>query len=819
MHIEEITSLVNIKSLTHVAFVWHYPGFSALPFFEDSIEFTDGVEPKMPPKISYISNKVVELMKALPAGCKVDLLSCNLDDPMFKAEVAELERLCNVDIRYSVDQTGNNPNGNWVLESDNVDVKSVYFTDAINAWSGVLASSKPAQIMATNAPTYFEYDSATKTLKLKKSCKWTEIVSEYSGMALVDFISLYDGETLDGQGFTIDLESITSWYGLVSTGIGTDNDNRNTVKNLGILGGTTSQNGGFILRSNNRYCNIINCYSTGDIFKYGGGICGATSTYVSVTNCYSTGNIGFYSGGICGTYLGTSRPDDTVLVKDCYSTGTVGDYAGGIIAAYAGTNNGNVIVENCYSTGTINRFGGGILGFFAGNKGSVIARNCYSTGDIGQQGGGIFASYAGNEGSAIARNCYSTGTIAGYAGGILGSHAASTNGSASVENCYSTGTVGVYGGGIFAHNPYSGASKDNTYSRTGIYNALDGNTVLPTTPEGIAAMTESLNGTQDPAPFVLNTDYSAYPILTAFLSVGCGNILAENYDNTALISDDDLCDVTGIITANISNISSEQFINLKSSLLDNTLTDASRNENLENLLRNDIAVVAKLFPEETEKFSDVTNLGDKKQVIKYVNVKKFILESELDVQTQAKKFLEAKASIVEELSGNITEETKQLKPEKKALSLLKKSLLSGLKDTLIRTNDSSLNEQIITTYNLSEPLPTNRYLQIITEPTATIDMSENSLLVAEFDEDQTVILRVNGKNVRLQTRLDSSGNKVIVYGGHEYNVNDRIRVSGGVDVLVSGIGSGAFQLVTRDAAVVYSTSNRALIIEKHTPPV
>jgi len=71
----------------------------------------------------------------------VDYLTCNLNDPFFQEQISQMETDLGLDIRYSVDQTGNNPDGNWVLESDNVNVKDVYFTSAIDSWTGVLNSA------------------------------------------------------------------------------------------------------------------------------------------------------------------------------------------------------------------------------------------------------------------------------------------------------------------------------------------------------------------------------------------------------------------------------------------------------------------------------------------------------------------------------------------------------------------------------------------------------------------------------------------------------------------------------------------------------
>ena len=88
-------------------------------------------------KYQSFSDNLINLMKNFKT---VDLLSCNLNNSKFIEEVKKIEEDLNIDIRYSLDQTGN-INGDWVLESDNVDIMNFYFTDKIKNWKGVLADS------------------------------------------------------------------------------------------------------------------------------------------------------------------------------------------------------------------------------------------------------------------------------------------------------------------------------------------------------------------------------------------------------------------------------------------------------------------------------------------------------------------------------------------------------------------------------------------------------------------------------------------------------------------------------------------------------
>ena len=301
----------DVSSLTHLTFVWHYPGYSSLPFFPDEDQYIHAEpieEEEGEPAVSapepykeeyrYFSNNLISMFRNLPSGAIVDLLTCSLNDPDFKASVEKIEQDLGINIRYSLDQTGNSPQGNWVLESDGTDVKDVYFTDAIDEWGGVLTTART--IVDMSGVEGFDL-SGTDTLILTQNVVWSTVMNnaDYNN---TDYIALGANQVFDGQGFKIDMGTLTGCPGLFSCSnvLGQPS----IIKNLGVLGGSTADYGGFIVRKEQKYFEVDNCYSTGDIGQLAGGICGQYAGYnngtCTVTNCYSTGDISLSAGGGCG---------------------------------------------------------------------------------------------------------------------------------------------------------------------------------------------------------------------------------------------------------------------------------------------------------------------------------------------------------------------------------------------------------------------------------------------------------------------------------------------------------------------------------------
>jgi hypothetical protein len=449
------------QNLQYLGLLFHYEGNTHIPFFEDTNQDVDYI-----PTYTYFSNELIALLTRMktikqtyhPSSppLVLDLITCNFNTNSFKNEADTISNVFGITIRYSIDETGNATSGNnWVLESHNVDIRPLYFTDNVLNWTGTLTNQinsidlENLRLISDNS-SFITKDQITEPGKtiytLTKNIFWSDI----SGITPnTHFISLSANTIFDGNGHTIDLSGVST-HGLFSTA--GDINTRSIVRHLGVIGGTIpNSNSSFIIRSAQSFFIVDSCYSTGAIISgNGGGICGrfagSSGGSCIISNCYSTGNISSpsNSGGICGAYAGNSG--GSCIIRNCYSSGIIqSSSSGGICSSYAGYG-GSCIIENCYSLGNINGTNnGGITSTFTGSLSggtlvsSCIIRNCYSKGYInGSAAGGICGNGTGDSenSTVIIDNCYSVGDISGVTGtgGICG---ALTSVNCTVTNCYS----------------------------------------------------------------------------------------------------------------------------------------------------------------------------------------------------------------------------------------------------------------------------------------------------------------------------------------------------------------------------------------------
>ena len=308
-----------------------------------------------------------------------------------------------------------------------------------------------------------EYDNDHAAFTMKCSFSWTKNT---------ECIRLLKNERLEGNGHAINLTGISNWEGLVQ--ISKDNDdgpssleNAPVIRDVHMVGGKTSNRGGFIIQAEQKHFIVEHCSSSGvihgevgnSIFVGGGGICGhRCSGDVLIAHCWSSGEIrGPFAGGITGRQVGINGGENnTVAILHCHSTGHIlGTGSGGICGLGAGHNsNGQVEIEQCYSVGEIGGDGsGGITGHSTGSSHSQVSvSNCYSRGDITGSGsaGGICGHFTGtNGGIVILTNVYASGQIMHEsAGGLIGSIG---NGAAEIKikmSVYDGAAFDMIGGSI-----------------------------------------------------------------------------------------------------------------------------------------------------------------------------------------------------------------------------------------------------------------------------------------------------------------------------------------------------------------------------------
>ena len=464
---ETVLDGLDLSNLTHMAFVYYYPGFDSVPFFYDNA-IGENHEP-VKSDWRYFSNRLVALIETVKnvtsQNLTVDLLTCNLNKPDFSEEVAQLETETGVNFRYSLDKTGNTTHGgNWVMESDDISVQSQYFTDQILGWKVVLDSTingSPGNALATGGSTTGDSSDVLEvttsgsvtTIRLLRDITWDynttfALTSGTHTVTTTNYINLAAEAIFDGGGYTIDLGTNTGCEGLFASSASSFSE-APTIRNLKVTGGTTAVSGGFIVRDDQKYVKVEYCSVNGSIDgTWSGGICGRRVGCLGeahITNCINTGEVqGDYTGGIVGSQPGK---DGISRVVNCINRGDIlGDGGGGIIGREAGRN-GKITINGCINTGLISANNcGGIVGSYCGDGGYGLIVNCYNTSSSTFSRAGGIAGYntAPSFGKVVICNNYSTGTFnTGNSGEITGDDTGKNNGNVLFYRNYSVnGSIG-----------------------------------------------------------------------------------------------------------------------------------------------------------------------------------------------------------------------------------------------------------------------------------------------------------------------------------------------------------------------------------------
>ena len=366
--------------------------------------------------------------------------------------------------------------------------------------AGMAEGSDRRQAATDNQLNCISYNDGLFTLdcdlKLESS-------SSDSDLGMDDYITLEKNEIFDGSYHEIELNDEYSGLFKIS---GDENDGPSSLKDApkvqnlymsGTIGGdpwaresgSTAENGGFIIQSEQTYFIVDSCSVSGDIRgDRSGGICGSEcSGNILIRNCSSSGDItGHSAGGIAGSHIGYNGNDGDntkVIITECHSTGDIAlTSAGGICGGRAG-DNGHLLITRSYSKGEI-RFqsSGGICGYMTGaENGHVEIEQCYSEGVIsGSNSGGITGPSTGSSnGIVYITNSYSRGDITGElnAGGICGRWTGGTFGNAGqgtviIRNVYASAQIDDSNAGGIIGSVSPGAKEINI--TMSVYNGTSG---------------------------------------------------------------------------------------------------------------------------------------------------------------------------------------------------------------------------------------------------------------------------------------------------------------------------------------------------------
>lgn len=88
-------------------------------------------------------------LKQLISFETIDIFACYFGQS--SDYIIDLETSLSINVRASIDETGNVPFGDWIMESDNIDVRNIYFNDTINDFKEILGGSTSGTLLLDNA--------------------------------------------------------------------------------------------------------------------------------------------------------------------------------------------------------------------------------------------------------------------------------------------------------------------------------------------------------------------------------------------------------------------------------------------------------------------------------------------------------------------------------------------------------------------------------------------------------------------------------------------------------------------------------------------
>ena len=407
----------------------------------------------------------------------VDIISCNMKNASLITEINSIWNQYGITINLSVDKTGNIDGGDWIMELsnnpnvNNLNIRSLYFTDNILTWKFVL---DPLDLI-----TYLLSKNCLRqaglNYKLTKNITIDFSVNIYSS-------TLTDNQVFDGNGHTIRIIN-SGLVGLFATNV-TNPINIVVIKNL-IVRAPSTYNGGIVIGGNN-YFKVYNCkfygYVQGIFYSEcyellitgSGGICGFGCNNFTIDKCNNYKSIGHSAGGICGYGC------QNFTIKNCKNFGKINvDYSGGIcgsgILSFNVSINQENTVYNCINYAKINGENAG--GIYGGSCGNVNYTNTTNTTNI--------------------INCKNKGIVDGTgAGGICGAKCAmivptfietinSSVSNVNITKCINDGDINIECGGICGRNCtfisniiYGGTTVNNSVCNVNITSCINNGNIV-----------------------------------------------------------------------------------------------------------------------------------------------------------------------------------------------------------------------------------------------------------------------------------------------------------------------------------------------------
>ena len=412
------SDILSLPNLSRVGFMFHNDGSNGVPSMfhtdkqqsnitSDSYSYklkTNTVQPRSestpqftkptPSQYVYYNSHLISFLSELKAQFGTftfDIISCSMNDPNFIAETNTVQTALGINIEYSLNQTGNGSDADWILESNGENLKGLYFTDNINTWNHVLIY---ATYTGSDVNTYINsnitYSSGVYTLQANID------LGAYN-------ILLNDGEVFDGNNYSIYPTISRSGFFITNS-----RNKATTIKNLTVD-----------YTVHDVIINDLYAYSINESSIGGGGIVRPLQSNFTLNNCNVLHpNIMMQAncGGLVGMYCSSFDIIDCTTVGSCLESGTGGLVAPNCVNFLIKNSTNNMNENQCSSEMPI----GFLVGFYCSNFRII---NCINNGSFLNGN-----SYSGEFVSAFCNNFTITNSINNDQGGYKADYCAGFTG-------------------------------------------------------------------------------------------------------------------------------------------------------------------------------------------------------------------------------------------------------------------------------------------------------------------------------------------------------------------------------------------------------
>ncbi len=383
----------ELANINRIGFVWEN-NKKTIPFGTKKYNYIKPNNPGYNYLTHYFTEELVGYLKQFSTNITVDLITCFLNTPTFYDELQIIQTILpNVTFNYSINQTGNPVQSDWIMESSGENISQVYFNSNIINYTGILAVPN-ANTLGANF-TYTETGTAGVDLVQTFTLNTDFTIDDVTGWTSIDIThsSLTDKIVIDGSSHIITVK-ITEFNGMFLAGNSlTDTYATEFANMVFFVPPNTATYINTLLMKTDNYVKINNCKAKVNADINGsGGIFGFYNTQpvkkITLTNSYAItiGNIGIYSGSLIG-YLGMGG---NVTIDCCFAivNGNLAEGAGGFVGGGLGYGPGHLLsISNCfivYNGSLLSIYSGILLGHLCGgNSGSITFANNIIIANIG----------------------------------------------------------------------------------------------------------------------------------------------------------------------------------------------------------------------------------------------------------------------------------------------------------------------------------------------------------------------------------------------------------------------------------------------------